>query len=77
MKHSDGKFVCVFFVAEVETINLFVVPPLVESVSCLVIFQSFDNCTVYNNLRTDYTFYDKELNNNYTNQLRGRKHINY
>lgn len=44
--HGHGKCVGIFFAAEIESINMFVVPPLMKRRCGLVVFQPFQDGTI-------------------------------
>ena len=49
-QHGLCKAVCILLAGEVEAIDLSVVPPLVKGGSGLVVLESFQYCTVDDNL---------------------------
>ena len=49
-KHGCGENFRIIFARKIETINLFVVPPLVERGRCLVVFETLQNGTIDHDL---------------------------
>jgi hypothetical protein len=51
MEHGTSKGVGIFLTAEVQSIHLFVITPLVKRGCCLVVLQSFQDSTVNHHLK--------------------------
>ena len=52
-KHGPSKAVRLFFAAEVKSVHLSTVAPLMECWCCLVVLEALENCTVNDHLRCD------------------------
>lgn len=60
IQHSMCESVCIFLATKVESINLLVVPPLMECSRGLVVLQTLENNTIDHNLLSEREMWIKK-----------------